>query len=91
MLNSENDLIIFKHPVSTAFSGFSKVTNFIQDIINPQEVTHRPLNERATLIDDDDATEAVGSSRIRIKRGEGSGGFEVITCVSVSILFAFFK
>ena len=51
-------------------------------MLNPQEGTHRPAKERAMLIEDDDATEAVGSSRIRIKRGEGSGGFEVITCVS---------
>ena len=81
----------FQHPVSVAFTSFSKVTNFIQDFINPQEIQVRPANERATLIDDDLTTEAVGSSRIRIKRGEGSSGFEVITCVSASFVIVLLK
>ena len=51
-------------------------------MINPQEsYAVRPASERAHVVDDN-ATEAVGSSRIRIKREE-SGGFQMITCVSL--------
>ena len=74
---------LLQNPLTSTFNHFSKVTNFLQDFLNPAETTPltRPTNERASLIDD--ATEAVGSSRIQFKQeGEGSAGFEVITCVS---------
>lgn len=58
--------------------------HYIHDIISPQgtSLQTRPQSERANILNGDE-TEAVGSSRIRIKQGvEGSSGFEVITCVS---------
>ncbi|XP_076811417.1 TBC1 domain family member 15-like [Clavelina lepadiformis] len=73
-----------ENPLTSTFNQFSKVTNFLQDFLNPAETTPltRPTNERASLIDD--ATEAVGSSRIQFKQeGEGSAGFEVITCAEL--------
>nr|XP_002123783.3 TBC1 domain family member 15 [Ciona intestinalis] len=72
-------------PISSAYSGLSKVTNYIQDFLNPAEVHYqtRPKHERATLVPDE-ATEAVGSSRIQIKQEEDTaGGFEMITCADL--------
>uniref|UniRef100_H2YWA9 TBC1 domain family member 15 n=1 Tax=Ciona savignyi TaxID=51511 RepID=H2YWA9_CIOSA len=71
-------------PMSSAYSGLSKVTNYLQDWFNPAEdQLRRPKHERASIVPED-STEAVGSSRIQIKREDGTaGGFEVITCADL--------
>nr|CAB3266828.1 TBC1 domain family member 15 [Phallusia mammillata] len=75
---------LIQDPVTTAFSGFSKVTNFLQDMLNPAETMpqSRPMHERASVMNED-ATEAVGAGRIQIKQDDSSGGFELITCAQL--------
>ena len=67
--------MLLQDPVNTAFSGFSRVTNFLQDMLNPQEIPQsRPAHERASVF--------VEETNKPPAEDDAVGGFEVITCVS---------
>ena len=58
------------------------MTNFLQDVLNPQEVTPetRPASERASVLDEDDSRlSPLGQS------GDSGGGFELIASVSDNV------
>lgn len=76
---------LFKESSDFALRSFSKVTNFIQNIMVPGDhPTTRPANETAEVVAVEDLTEAIGSSRIQIQPGETqTNGFEVITCAQL--------
>lgn len=60
-------------------SGFSKVTSFIHDVLNPQEIVPqtRPPNERASLMDESAIVSPADTGR--------NSEYEHISCVSWKI------
>ena len=66
--------------MQSAWSGFSRVTNFLQEVFNPQESAPqtRPASERASMLYDD----AKEPGQLD-QNADGTGGFEVIACVSM--------
>lgn len=84
---------ILQDPFGSAYSGFTKVTNFLTDMINPVEnhPYRRPDKEQGQVLDaypveeNDDDDDFIGSGRYQITKNaeENVNGFELITCAQL--------
>nr|XP_039253583.1 TBC1 domain family member 17-like isoform X1 [Styela clava] len=75
---------LFKDSSDFALRSFSRVTNFLQNIMVPSEhPSNRPAKETAQVVSED-LIETIGTSRIQIQPDETqTNGFEVITCAQL--------